>query len=263
MRAIDGTGNDAIRRSYERNASYWTKIVREELDPFQKEITDPALLTAIGDPKGLDFVDAGCGEGFFARLLVERGARHVYGVDISDALVAAAKTHPAADIKTSSFFQCDVASLPLPDDSVDIVYANRLPHALTDPGRRFTEFARVLRPGGRLIYLSLHPCFYVSREERAAASAQSPAGITAAEYFAGRTIVQNFNVGGLISPGPSIQRFYSLETHCQMITNAGFVISNITEPRAPQTGDHTKDSRSAMPLTPLFLLLSCKYSPSG
>lgn len=83
MRDIDETVEDPIRLGYERNAEYWTKIVREGCDPYQTEITDPALRSAIGDPSGLEFLDAGCGEGFFARELVARGARHVHGVDIS------------------------------------------------------------------------------------------------------------------------------------------------------------------------------------
>lgn len=256
MRAVD-TGEDPIRRSYERNAEYWIDIVREGRDPYQKEITDPALLAAIGDPTGLDFVDAGCGEGFFARLLVERGARHVYGVDISEALIAAAKTHPATDSRTSTFSQGDVASLPLPDDSVDVVYANRLPHALADPGLRFTEFARVLKPRGRFIYLSLHPCFYVSREERATSARKPPGGIAAEDYFAGRTIVQKFNVGGLTSPAASVQRFYSLEAHCRLITGAGFAIADIAEPRHQPGDDFRAKAESVTLPSPLFLLLSC------
>lgn len=252
--SIDDT-EAPIRDAYERNAEYWIRVVREGLDPYQQQITDPALLSAIGDPSGNVFLDAGCGEGHFSRQLVERGARHVHGVDICGSLIRAAAAHNAADPRTSTFYRADVAHLPLADHTVDVVCCNRLPHALGQPQRRFTEFARVLRPGGRLVQLSLHPCFYAARDERDD-PAQQP--ISARDYFQGRTVVQHFNVDGL-SPAPSVQRFYSLETHARLITQAGFTITDISEPRPQDLLIHHSDRPKAFH-TPLFLLIVAKLS---
>ncbi|WP_134065241.1 class I SAM-dependent methyltransferase [Mycobacteroides salmoniphilum] len=242
-----------VKDAYLKNADYWIRIVRERLDPYQQQITDPALLAAIGDPSGLECLDAGCGEGHFARQLVERGARHIYGVDNSQPFVAAAVAHEAADQRTSTFYHSDVARLPLADGCVDLVYANRLPHALACPERRFHEFARVLRSNGRLIQLSLHPCFYVARSERDQSSRQS---INARDYFAGRTITQHFDVDG-VSPAASVQRFYSLEEHVRLITEAGFVITDIAEPRPHdllQEGTFWADTFRF----PMFLLITAR-----
>lgn len=258
MHGREDADNGAIQRSYEANAEYWIRIVREGRDHYQQQISDPALLSAIGDPTGLTFLDAGCGEGAFARAVIARGARHVHGIDLSHALIGAATDHPLADPSTSTFRQGDVDALPLPDDCVDVVYANRLPHSLADPGRRFAEFARVLRPGGRFFYLSLHPCFYLPRDQRAADSAGKGVGLAAEEYFAGRTVVQKFNVDGFISPEPSVQRFYSLETHCRLVLDAGFVLTGIAEPRPANHGHDADAARWESFPTPLFLLLSCR-----
>lgn len=258
MHASNHDDNSPIQRSYEDNAEYWIRIVREGRDRYQQDITDPALLSAIGDPTGLTFLDAGCGEGAFARAVIAGGARHVHGIDLSSALIDAATAHPAADPTTSTFAQGDVDALPLPENCVDVVYANRLPHSLADPSRRFAEFARVLRPGGRFIYLSLHPCFYLPRDRRAQ-SQEAGTGLTAGEYFAGRTVVQKFNVDGLISPAASVQRFYSLEMHCRLVFDAGFVITGIAEPRPAAGGEGPAAAKWESFPTPLFLLLSCSY----
>ncbi|PVA97605.1 class I SAM-dependent methyltransferase [Mycobacteroides abscessus] len=242
-----------IKDAYDKNAEYWIRIVRERRDPYQHEITDPALLAAIKNTRGFKFLDAGCGEGSFARLLVERGADHVYGVDSSETLIRAAREHPDARHETSTFYHADVAHLPLSDNIVDVVYANRLPHALAHPERRFHEFARVLRPNGRLIHLSLHPCFYVARDDRNKDFMQ---GIAARDYFQGRTVVQHFNVDG-ISPAPSVQRFYSLEEHVRMITAAGFSITNVSEPRPANLLDANDPWRDRFQV-PLFLLLEAQ-----
>jgi len=58
---------------------FWLRIIREHRDRYRTELTDPAILDAIGDAAGLDILDAGCGEGYMARELASLGARHVNG----------------------------------------------------------------------------------------------------------------------------------------------------------------------------------------
>lgn len=52
---------------------------------------DAYLLEACGDVTGLRILDSGCGEGRFCRLLVERGAGFVLGVDTCEPMIAAAR----------------------------------------------------------------------------------------------------------------------------------------------------------------------------
>jgi len=53
-------------------------------------------------------------------------------------------------IPGSTIRQCDAANLPFPDASFDLVIANHMLYHLDDPDKAIKEFARVLRPGGRL-----------------------------------------------------------------------------------------------------------------
>ncbi|WP_157514093.1 class I SAM-dependent methyltransferase [Nocardia concava] len=243
-----------MSKAYAENAEYWITIVRDELDPYQRQLTDPALLDIIGDCAGSRILDAGCGEGYFTRKLVERGAAHVYGVDTCAEFIEAARTHPDHRPEKATFEHADVASIPLPDNSIDLVVVNRLPNGIVDPGRRFPEFARILRPTGRLITLGMHPCFYAARAERTASTAGD---LSVEDYFGTRTVEQHFNVAGRISPTASVQQFYSLEATIQMITNAGFVITDLREPHPTpeqyQRNPWWKDNF----VRPLFLLLDC------
>lgn len=50
--------------------------------------------------------------------------------------------------------QSDLARLPLPDASVDIIMSRSVFEHLTDPASVYAEFARVLRPGGRIVFLT-------------------------------------------------------------------------------------------------------------
>lgn len=245
-------GDEQVSNAYDRNADYWIDIIRNQRDPYQIQLTDPALLQAVGSCRGLEILDAGCGEGYLARELLERGAARVTGIDTCQALVTAATNHPAHDPDRSVFHHADVANLPLLDNSVDLVVANRLPNGIRDPGRRFEEFVRVLRPAGRLIALGMHPCFYTARTQRGEAS-----GVVLDDYFGVRTVEQRFDVEGKVSPAASVQTFYSLEEYVGMITDAGFVIRKLREPHP------TVEQRRGNPwwdehfTRPLFLLVEC------
>jgi SAM-dependent methyltransferase len=96
-------------------------------------------------------LDAACGTGRHAAYLVARGHRTI-GVDSSPDMLARAR----ARVPEADFRQGELHRLPVPDDHVDvIVCALALVH-LSDLGPAFGEFARVLRPGGRLVVTDVH-----------------------------------------------------------------------------------------------------------
>ncbi|OZD07962.1 hypothetical protein CH275_05165 [Rhodococcus sp. 06-235-1A] len=246
-------GDLEVSRGYQQNAEYWERIVRQRLDKFQTEVTDVALMNLIGDCTGANMLDAGCGEGYFTRELISHGAAHVHGVDTCEELITAAREHPEGGCLRSEYHHADVADLPLDDASIDVVVANRLPHGIADPAKRFDEFRRVLRPSGRLLVLSMHPCFYAARGERDGVGFAS----TIDDYFGVRTVQQRFDVGGLTSPVESFQQFYSLEQHIGMITAAGFAITTLLEPR-PSAEQRRSDEFWEKNFTrPLFMLIEC------
>ncbi|WP_280457710.1 class I SAM-dependent methyltransferase [Nocardia carnea] len=245
--------DERIANAYSANAEFWIRVVREDRDPFRARLTDPALLDMIGDCAGQVVLDAGCGEGYFARELVRRGARQVHGVDTCPEFVVAARTHPDHAPAAATYRVADVADLPIAGASVDLVVANRLPHGIDEPGRRFHEFARVLKPSGRLILLGMHPCFYVSRAERAA-----PGGLSPDSYFGTRTVEQRFEVQGELSPAASVQQFYSLETYFALLADAGFAVTALREPHPTQAERDSDPWWNKNFTRPLFLLLECR-----
>jgi SAM-dependent methyltransferase len=108
-----------------------------------------ALITSI--PPGTA-LDAACGTGRYSTFLAGHG-HTVIGIDQSDAMLALARQKlPAADFRHG-----DLTALPLPAGSVDtVVCALALVH-VPDLSPAMREFARVLRPGGRLVISDVHP----------------------------------------------------------------------------------------------------------
>jgi SAM-dependent methyltransferase len=95
---------------------------------------------------GRDVLEAGFGEGYGADLLAGV-ARHVIGVDYDDAAVAHVRSrYPRVEVR-----QGNLAALPLPDASVDVVVNFQVIEHLWDQAQFVAECARVLRPRGVLM----------------------------------------------------------------------------------------------------------------
>ncbi|WP_051712618.1 class I SAM-dependent methyltransferase [Spirillospora albida] len=237
------------RERWETNAGYWVKIIRERRDRYRTELTDAAVLDAVGPCDGLRVLDAGCGEGYFSRTLAGLGA-DVVGVDAAQNLVDAASAFPCEGPGSVSFTRASVEDLPVEDDGFDLVLCNHLFSHLPDPSRAIGEFARVLRPGGRLIILTLHPCFYVEDAEAGALT-----GIPAERYFGSRGIDQRFHVDGLDSPAMITSWLRPLEFYAGTLRDAGFVIADLREPHpSPELLRDDPWWRKGFP-TALFMLL--------
>jgi len=95
---------------------------------------------------GRDVLEAGCGEGYGADLIAGV-ARRVVAVDYDETAVA----HVRARYASVQVMQANLAELPLPDASVDVVVNFQVIEHLWDQPQFVGECARVLRPSGLLM----------------------------------------------------------------------------------------------------------------
>jgi SAM-dependent methyltransferase len=95
---------------------------------------------------GREVLEAGCGEGYGADLIAGV-ARRVVAVDYDQAAVA----HVRSRYRRVEVMQANLADLPLPDESVDVVVNFQVIEHLWDQAQFVAECARVLRPSGLLM----------------------------------------------------------------------------------------------------------------
>jgi ubiquinone/menaquinone biosynthesis C-methylase UbiE len=95
--------------------------------------------------------DLGCGTGSLAILASELG-HTVDGVDFSDQMLAIArsKANGRAGVR---FFAGDAAAPPLTEGAFDAVLCRHVLWALPDPEAALHTWARLLRPGGRMVLI--------------------------------------------------------------------------------------------------------------
>jgi SAM-dependent methyltransferase len=110
-------------------------------------------LGVLGDVTGLDVIELGCGTAYLAAQLARRGARPV-GLDLSPAQLATAARCQQRLGPVFPLVEADAEAVPVRDGSFDLVVSEYGASVWCDPDRWVAEAARLLRPGGRLVFLT-------------------------------------------------------------------------------------------------------------
>ncbi len=110
-------------------------------------------LGVLGDLAGRDVVELGCGTAYFSAWLARRGAR-VVAVDLTPAQLGTARRCQERFGLTFRLVEADAADVPLATDGFDLVVSEYGSSVWCDPERWLPEAARLLRPGGRLVFLT-------------------------------------------------------------------------------------------------------------
>ena len=142
-----------MRRSFDRAASHY-----DDSAVLQREVAD-RLLSRLGmikyQPRRI--LDLGCGTGYCAEFLQRQYKKSEYiGMDISPCMVTTARSQHGRWFRRQRWLCADAEEIPLTDNSVDMVISN-LTLQWCDATRVFDELARVLRPGGLLMFSSFGP----------------------------------------------------------------------------------------------------------
>ena len=101
---------------------------------------------------GLDTVELGCGTGYVSAWLARRGARPV-GLDISPAQLATARELQERFGLRFPLLHASAEQTPFADAAFDLAISEYGASIWCDPYTWIPEAARLLRPGGRLIFL--------------------------------------------------------------------------------------------------------------
>ncbi len=144
-----------LQREWQELAPGWIRETRAGRNASRDGLLDGPMLEACGDVRGLKILDCGCGEGRFCRMLLERGALFVLGLDLCAPMIESAKEMARGK---DDYRQADVQDLGfLESESFDLAVSYLNQCDLPDFVANTREVFRVLKPGGRFIVANLHP----------------------------------------------------------------------------------------------------------
>jgi ubiquinone/menaquinone biosynthesis C-methylase UbiE len=201
-----------ILEAYESLANEYNAQIDNK--PHNAFYDRPNTLKLIGEVKDKAILDAACGPGKYAEILIAQGAT-VTGFDISPRMIALAQERN----KNAGFFFVQDLATPfekLNDHSYDIIVCALAMHYIEDWNATIQEFYRVLKDNGQLIISIEHPFFEFNY-------------FNSTHYFnteAVKCIWKNFGKPIEIN---SYRR--PLESCILPLTNNGFYIDQLIEPK--------------------------------
>jgi SAM-dependent methyltransferase len=122
-------------------------------------------LGILGDTRGLDVLELGCGAGQWSVALPELGGRPV-GLDQSLVQLKHACANRDAAGARVPFVAASGEAVPFRSASFDVVFCDHGAMSFCPPDVTVPEVARVLRPGGLLAFSQTTPLLYLTWDER-------------------------------------------------------------------------------------------------
>ncbi|MCC7245002.1 MAG: class I SAM-dependent methyltransferase [Saprospiraceae bacterium] len=146
---------EKIIQAYETLAESYNALIDHK--PHNAYYDRPNTLALMPEVAGKSVLDAACGPGKYAEILIERGAA-VTGFDISPKMIELAQVR---NPDKGTFYVHDLHQPldRLDDSSFDVVLCALALHYLPDWNQVMQEFHRVLKPGGHLVISIEHPFF--------------------------------------------------------------------------------------------------------
>jgi 2-polyprenyl-3-methyl-5-hydroxy-6-metoxy-1,4-benzoquinol methylase len=237
--------------SYDAIAEWYDAFLRE--NPIYEEIVLPTMLGLVGEVGGLDVCDIACGQGFVSRALAQQGAR-VTGVDIADRLLQLARTYEATDRLAIRYIHDDAQTLrSLAPQAFDLATCAMALMNIPDIAAAFRAARRILRPGGRYVFIITHPCFqtpharWVDTEDGRQVRQVSDY-LTEGYWTASRADDVRSRQG---------EYHRTLGTYINALANAGFVLERIIEPGASGRSAEIYPGRAHVPA---FLAARCRLA---
>jgi SAM-dependent methyltransferase len=174
-------------------------------------------LRLLPDPAGRDVLELGCGAGQWSLWLAGRGAQ-VTGLDLSAAQLdhAAAAAHALGLVLTLVLGSAE--RLPFADASFDLLLSDHGAMSWADPNRTVPEAARVLRPGGLLVFCATSPLFQACWDDAANVATDR----LQHDYFGMHAIAESGGARSFTLPyGEWVRRFRA----------SGLAVEQLVEPR--------------------------------
>lgn len=146
--------------SWEKSADWYDRIIGERGSELYQAVVIPGALKLLSPQRGERVLDLGCGQGVFCRALTREGCE-VTGVDASPSLIQKARAYPAKP--PVRYLARDAAQCSgLGEfDAVSAILCVQNMEKLDDVA---AAAAKVLKPGGRMLWVMNHPAFRIPRQ---------------------------------------------------------------------------------------------------
>ncbi|MEI6519984.1 MAG: class I SAM-dependent methyltransferase [bacterium] len=246
--------DDDVQENWSNNALRWDAGYDADGDRNRRYQSDEPMLNLLGDLKGCEVLDVGCGAGYLCRKLTRAGAK-MTGVELSEEFMKLALKYEAEEAVGINYLQASISTPKLfPTGTFDKAVSNYVLMDVLDYEAAIANVYDMLKPGGIFIVVISHPAFacgpggWVSpvmdtprREERTAFQVDN--------YF-----IRGAFLGAWGNLDPVLSFHRPLRDYWQTFTETGFTITGFEEPSITERG------RRELPLSQVHQSMRIPYS---
>src|SRR5678816_4441852 len=203
---------------------------RSKQQPWRTFIECFTLMELIGDPQGLAVIDIACGEGFYTRMIKQRGAARATGVDLSRGMIDLARSQETQHQLGIDYVVRDARALSAtePFDLAVAAYLLNYARNRDELQSMCNGIARSLKDGGRFVTVNCNPAL------------SFPTAPSYRQYGFETSVVGDWREGAPITwtfyldDGPfDIENYHlNVATHEQAFRQAGFRTVSWHAPRS-------------------------------
>ncbi|MBI4672505.1 MAG: class I SAM-dependent methyltransferase [Chloroflexi bacterium] len=232
--------NDDVRARWDTNAAFWDERMAEG-NAFHLHLVEPAVLELLQLEPQQAVLEIACGNGQFARKLVSLGAR-VTATDFSPAMIERARAHTEPFNAQVAYRVVDAtnenALRALGERAFDAIVCNMALMDMSDIAPLFRAAPHLLKPRGRFVFATMHPCFN-SNNPVFMAEMREENGVVSEAYALKLTgYLESKTYQGLAMFGQPVAQFYFHRPLHELLGaafRAGLALDGLLEPRIPET----------------------------
>ncbi len=239
--------NATTRAAWNANATYWDARMGDSGNDFVNQLIWPAAERLLAVQPDEEILDIGCGNGLYARRLAALGAA-VTAFDFAEEMITLASGYPNGQNDRLSYQVLDAtdeaALLRLGTRRFDGALSTMAIMDIAEIEPLFRALSQLLKPGGRVVFATAHPCFNSSRCSHVVETAdrdgalESSFSIKVSGYMTPHT-----GRGIAIVGQPQPQLYFDRPLHSLLAAGfaAGFVVDALEErafpPQERQSGN--------------------------
>ena len=246
---------------WDQAAQWYDALVGLKGSEYQKAIIFPGAFQMMQLEKGNTVLDLACGQGVFSRYLSQRKMR-VTGLDTSEEMIRFARSRSDSSIRFEQGDAQDTQALQ--GKTFDAVVCLLALQNIEFLPPVMQNVKRWLKPGGRFVMVTTHPCFRIPRQTHWGWDEQKKIQYRRVDLYGSESAIPLLTPPFVQAKSFTVTYHRPLQSYFQALAEAGLCVHGLeewTSHKVSEPGKRAKAENRSRQEIPLFMALRAGPAP--